>query len=73
MDLHSTVTLSVELKEVIQNSMREFLDSHPGWDQNRVINAGVALFLIQNLPNLSSGNYQACSQAYLQSVCSFPD
>ncbi len=69
----SPITLSLEVNQEIHQSLLEFLDSHPNWDQNRIVNTSLSLFLIQNSDCLSSKNYQACSRAYLHSVCSFPE
>ena len=69
----TTVALSVELSEEIYDCMQDFLTSHPGWNQRRLIDASMSLFLIQNHSAIKPDDYRACSQQYLHSVCAvFP-
>jgi Protein of unknown function (DUF2811) len=46
--MDSPVSLFVEIPETLHASLSGFLDDNQGWDQDRVIAAGVALFLLQN-------------------------
>ena len=59
----------VELSEEIYDCMQDFLPSNPSWNQRRLINASMSLFLIQNHSTIKPQNYRACSQQYLHSVC----
>ncbi len=45
--IHS-VSLEAEVPEVLFEGMREFISSHPHWDQYRVITSALAGFLFQN-------------------------
>ncbi len=67
------ITLSVEIESQIHSGIQEFLEDNSDWDQNRVINTSVSLFLIQNPQFISPKSYQACSQAYLHAICSYPN
>jgi hypothetical protein len=43
-----SVSLEAEVPEVLFEGMREFISSHPHWDQYRVITSALAGFLFQN-------------------------
>ena len=47
-ELHTEITTVVNLAEPIRESVARYLDGHPDWDQDRLINAAVSLFLMQN-------------------------
>ena len=55
----SSIALEAEIPEVLLDGMREFLDSHPQWDQMQVISSALASFLYQNgcNDNLVSQHY----------------
>ncbi len=44
----STVSLEAEVPEVLFDGMREFLRSHPQWDQYRLISSALSSFLFQH-------------------------
>ncbi len=67
------ITLSIEIESQIHSGIQEFLEYNSNWDQNRVIQAGISLFLSQNPQFIRSESYHACSQAYLHSICSYPN
>ena len=43
-----SVSLEAEVPEVLFDGMREFISSHPHWDQYSVITSALAGFLFQN-------------------------
>jgi hypothetical protein len=43
-----SVSLEAEVPEVLFDGMREFISSHPDWDQYSVITSALAGFLFQN-------------------------
>jgi hypothetical protein len=45
---HASVSLEAEVPEVLFEGMREFIGSHPHWDQYSVITSALAGFLFQN-------------------------
>ena len=45
---HPTISLEAEVPEVLLDGMREFLASHPQWDQMELISSALASFLFQN-------------------------
>jgi len=44
----ASVSLEAEVPEVLYSGMREFISSHPHWDQYSVITSALAGFLFQN-------------------------
>ncbi len=44
----SSVSLEAEVPEVLFDGMREFLRSHPQWDQYRLISSALSSFLFQH-------------------------
>lgn len=42
------VTLSIEIPEPLHDSIQQFLNNHPKWDEPRVYQAMASLFLMQN-------------------------
>ena len=44
----ATVSLMVEIPEVLHVSMQEYLDTHELWSQERIMQAALSLFLMQN-------------------------
>ena len=68
----AVVPLSVEVNENIYNLMQDFLTSNPQWSRQRLINASISLFLMQNHKSIKARNYQDCSQTYLHSIGILP-
>jgi hypothetical protein len=62
MDLN--VSLYVELPESLKGALDLFLDSRPGLDQDRAIQAALSLFLMQQ------GKSPTASQIYLNTMFS---
>ena len=46
--MNTTVPILTEIPTTLQESMNNYLESHPDWDQNRVLTAALSLFLLQN-------------------------
>ena len=44
----SNISLEAEVPEVLFDGMREFLRSHPQWDQYRLISSALSSFLFQH-------------------------
>lgn len=42
------ISLEAEVPEVLFNGMRDFIHSHPHWDQYSLISSALASFLFQN-------------------------
>jgi hypothetical protein len=46
--MYQRVSMLSEIPEDLHNSLADFLESHPTWDQDRVFSAAISLFLLQN-------------------------
>ena len=46
--VNSVVSFQSELPEPLQCAMARFIESHPQWDQYRLVQAAIAGFLVQN-------------------------
>jgi len=44
----SVVSFQAELPQPLQQAMTQFIESHPNWDQYRLVQAALAGFLVQN-------------------------
>jgi len=59
---HEVISFKCDLHENLQKAMNDFIDTHPNWDQYRIIQAAIAGFLMQkgfhnrNLTRLYIGN-----------------
>lgn len=47
-DDEANVSLEAEVPEVLYEGMRDFINTHPHWDQYSVITSALAGFLFQN-------------------------
>ena len=59
----ATVSLMVEVPEVLYCSMQDYLNSHELWSEERLMQAALSLFLMQNGVNQPQVN-----QLYLDSL-----
>ena len=46
--MNTTVSIFTEIPEPLHESLKNYLETHPDWDQNRVLTAALSLFLLQN-------------------------
>ncbi len=46
--MNTTVSILAEIPEALHETLKHFLDTHPHWDQDRIITAALSLFLLQN-------------------------
>lgn len=44
----ATVSLRADVPDPLLQSMQGFIESHPNWDQYRLVQAALAGFLVQN-------------------------
>ncbi|MGF1490559.1 MAG: DUF2811 domain-containing protein [Prochloraceae cyanobacterium] len=65
------ISILTEIPEELHQSLKNYLDTHPNWDQDRVFVAALSLFLMQNTDEVSTRsdrNYQACARVYLETI-----
>lgn len=73
--MNSTVSLLVEVPEVLHDSLKHYLDIRPDWDQDRVFAAALSLFLLQNRSADSfpePHNHRQASRIYLDALFKRP-
>jgi hypothetical protein len=46
--MDTSISLLVEVPEVLHEALKSYLEARPDWDQDRVFTAALSLFLIQN-------------------------
>ncbi|WP_081462911.1 DUF2811 domain-containing protein [Trichormus azollae] len=46
--MNTKVSIFTEIPETLQESLKNYLETHPDWDQTRVLTAALSLFLLQN-------------------------
>ena len=69
--MNSNVSILAEIPEELHLSLKNYLETHPHWDQDRVFAAALSLFLLQNNNGQStedSQNYRACARVYLETL-----
>ena len=69
--MKTKISILAEIPEEIHESLQDYLETHPNWDQDRVFAAALSLFLLQNGTSKvtqTSENYRACAQVYLETL-----
>ncbi|OUL36176.1 hypothetical protein BV372_08185 [Nostoc sp. T09] len=61
--MNATVSILTEIPEVLHDCLKDYLEQHPDWDENRVLTAAVSLFLLQN----ADGDRRV-AQVYLETL-----
>ena len=46
--MKATVSIFTEIPETLHESLKNYLETHPDWDEKRVLTAALSLFLLQN-------------------------
>lgn len=46
--MQATISILAEIPEALHESLKNYLERHPDWDQDRVFAAALSLFLLQN-------------------------
>jgi Protein of unknown function (DUF2811) len=69
--MNSNVSILAEIPEELHETLKNYLEGHPDWDQDRVFSAALSLFLLQNgnceTVN-SSRSYRSAAKVYLHSL-----
>jgi hypothetical protein len=66
-----SISIVAEIPEELHQSLQNYLEAHPTWDQDRAFAAALSLFLLENeknKPNPSSQNYFTCARVYLETL-----
>lgn len=73
--MSTTVSMLVEIPEALHEILKYYLDTHPHWDQDRIITAALSLFLLQNGGCESSSGkvqHQQTVRVYLDALFKHP-
>jgi hypothetical protein len=65
------ISILAEIPEELHESLKNYLETHPNWDQDRVFAAALSLFLLQNSDiqkQKDAQNYRACARVYLETL-----
>ncbi len=65
------ISIEAEINSELHKSLSRYLDCHPYWDLNRVLNASLSLFMMQNWSQengLKKQDYDICTNVYLNSI-----
>jgi hypothetical protein len=65
--MNATVSILAEIPEELHESLQDYLECHPDWDQDRVFAAALSLFLLQN-----GDCDRRASRIYLESLFRHP-
>ncbi|HIK29704.1 MAG: DUF2811 domain-containing protein [Oscillatoriaceae bacterium SKW80] len=69
--MNATISILAEIPEELHESLKNYLETHPEWDQDRVFSAALSLFLLQNGNNATpeaSKSYRQAARVYLESL-----
>jgi hypothetical protein len=72
--MNPSISLLVEIPEILHESLRNYLELRPDWDQDRVITAALSLFLLQNQAESAPEklNHRQASRIYLDALFKRP-
>ena len=71
MTQESCISVEAEINGDLHESLAKYLDCHPYWDLNRVLNASLSLFMMQNWSQeggMEKQDYDTCTRVYLNSI-----
>jgi hypothetical protein len=69
--MNSTVSILAEIPEELHFSLKNYLETHPNWDHDRVFAAALSLFLLQNSGDRTieaDQSHRACAKVYLEAL-----
>ena len=75
--MNTPISILAEIPEALHESLKDYLDTHPNWDQDRVFAAALSLFLLQHQNNkinhineqpLSSNQNHRAVRVYLETL-----
>jgi hypothetical protein len=46
--VNPTISILTEIPEELHRALRDYLDTHPAWDQDQVLAVALSLFLLQS-------------------------
>jgi hypothetical protein len=73
--MNTSISLLIEVPEVLHDALSNYLELRPDWDQDRVFTAALSLFLLQNRGSdvAPEGSHQRqASRIYLDTLFKRP-
>lgn len=64
--MNTSVSILAEIPEELHESLSNYLETHPNWDQDRVFAAALSMFLLQS--GEKTKNYRYCARVYLENI-----
>jgi hypothetical protein len=69
--MSTSISILTEIPEELHESLQNYLDTHPNWDQDQVFAVALSVFLLQNEKKQAakpSGTYTNCTKVYLENL-----
>jgi hypothetical protein len=69
--MNTPISILAEIPEDLHQSLKQYLDVNPHWDQDRVLSAALSLFLMQNTTSTKEdqgSTYESCTRVYLETL-----
>lgn len=69
--MSTSISILTEIPEELHESLQNYLDTHPNWDQDQVFAVALSVFLLQNEKKQaakSSQTYKNCAKVYLENL-----
>ncbi|WP_341529470.1 DUF2811 domain-containing protein [Nostoc sp. UHCC 0302] len=63
--MNATLNIFTAVPETLHQSLNNYLEQHPDWDEHRILTAAISLFLLQN----ADGDRRV-AQVYLETLFS---
>jgi Protein of unknown function (DUF2811) len=68
--MNTSVSIMAEIPEILHQSLQQYLETHPSWDQDGVFTAALSFFLLNC--QSSEGNtfdpQNGCAKVYLETL-----
>lgn len=65
------ISVEAEINSELHKALLRYLNSHPYWDLNRVLNTSLSMFMMQNWSakdGFGERDYNTCSRVYLNNL-----
>jgi len=65
------ISVEAEINSELHKVLLRYLNSHPYWDLNRVLNTSLSMFMMQNwceVDGFQQHDYDTCSRVYLDNL-----
>ncbi len=65
--MNTSVSILAEIPEILHQSLQQYLETHPGWDQDGVFTAALSFFLLncQSSERMNFEEQNSCAKVSL--------